>query len=184
MKLILLLFSLAWTGLLPDAPDRSVVVYVFMGEDCVISQNYSKLLGELHAEYASDRLNFVGLFPQPYSRPAKMQAFQDKYGFPFALELDAGQQWMKRFNVRVTPEVVVYLPDTGEVLYQGRIDNTYYSLGRRRQVTTTSELRDVLEAVRDGDYRAHPRTDAVGCYITPAGPAFEDVPMCDTTSQR
>lgn len=167
-----------------DGPQQPVVVYLFMGEDCLISQNYSKLLRELHADYAHDQLTFVGLFPQPYSSADKMRAFKIKYGLPFALQLDAGQRWMKRFNVRVTPEVVVYLPQSDEVLYQGRIDNTYYSLGRRRQVTTTSELQDVLEAIREGNYDAHPRTDAVGCFITPADPAFDDLPMCDTTSQR
>ncbi len=183
MGFLALIACLSW--LRPaEGPRQPVVVYLFMGEDCVISQNYSMLLRELHAEYAHEQLTFLGLFPQPYSSPEKMRAFKAKYELPFALQLDDGQQWMKRFNVRVTPEVVVYLPETGEVLYQGRIDNTYYSLGRRRQVTTSSELHDVLEAVRQGDYRSHPRTDAVGCFITPAGPAFEDVPMCDTTSQR
>ena len=43
-------------------PDR-ITVYVFLHDACLISQYYTVALRELHAEYATEDLHFVGLFP-------------------------------------------------------------------------------------------------------------------------
>ena len=163
------------------SPERgNIRVYLFLGEECVISQQYTLLIRRLHQEYADEKVQFWGLFPNPSSNEQKIKEFQSKYELKFELKHDALQQEMDRFGVRVTPEVVVYQTDKRQVLYQGRIDNTFFRVGKRRTITTTSELEDVLKALQNGEKIISVKTEAVGCYITPLDARLKKIPMCNT----
>lgn len=141
-------------------------VYVFLGENCVISQHYTLPLRELHAQYAAQGVDFVGLFPNGYSTEAGIAAFEAKYQLPFALQKDSAQAMTQRFGVKVTPEVVVYDVAHDTVRYQGRIDDQYARVGRRRLHPTTAELADALAALTQGQPVPVARQPAVGCFIT------------------
>ena len=65
----------------------------------------------------------------------------------------------------VTPEVVVYNESKQQILYKGRIDNTYARIGQKRRITTTSELKDVLEAIKNNQAVLVSHTQPVGCLI-------------------
>ncbi len=188
MKLSLLiltiLLALQGVGFAVDGssepkPER-FSVYIFLGEECIISQQYTLLLKRLHKEYGDERISFVGLFPNPSSSVDKMEMFEKKYGLGFELKLDVLQKNMDRFEVRVTPEVVVFNERKKEVIYQGRIDNMFYRVGKRRTVTTTSELEDVLVAIQEGKPVLPKRTEAIGCFITPLDVMMKNVKMCNT----
>ena len=71
----------------------------------------------------------------------------------------------KRFDAKVTPEVVVYDEDNEKVIYKGRIDNQFVRVGRRRQVLTSQELKDVLAALQNEESIEISSTDAIGCFI-------------------
>jgi hypothetical protein len=73
------------------------------------------------------------------------------------------KQTMK-FGVTITPEVVV-ADASGQVLYQGAIDNWFYELGRYRQFITEHYLTDALDAIAAGKPVPVTRTEAVGCLI-------------------
>ena len=57
----------------------------------------------------------------------------------------------------------------GQVLYRGRIDNVYASLGKRRPAATEHDLRKALDEILDGKPVSTPETKAIGCYIPPPG---------------
>lgn len=162
-------------------PD-SVTVYLFLGEECIISQYFTQQLNELHAEFSNEKLAFVGLFPNPSSKPKKITAFRQKYGLAFPLKLDPLQKKMDAFGVNVTPEAVVFNHATGEVAYQGRIDNTFFRVGKRRTVTTTSDLRDALQLLAEGKKINTPKTAAIGCVITALDGNLKNIPMCSDTN--
>lgn len=186
MKLMYLFCLLATWSFFPQlypVDGAQYRVYVFLSEECVISQSYALELRELHQEFEGAAFEFVGVFSNPASNPRKMAAFKEKYNFPFAFQHDQRQAVMDRFGVQFTPEVVVLDLSTEEVLYQGRIDNTFYRVGRRRRVTTTSELTDVLTALRSGESVPVCRTPTVGCIITPAGDWIKNAPMCQPEPQ-
>jgi len=144
----------------------SITVYYFLGEDCKICQYYTPTMNELYFEYNSSDLSFVGLFPNHFSSPDSIDAFKLKYAIPFPLKKEFFLTKTKLFGVTVTPEVVVYNETTEEILYQGRIDNSYYKLGRRRQVITSHELRDVLNCIDDGRVIDIPEEVPIGCLIS------------------
>ena len=160
-------------------PDH-FTVYVFLGEECIISQQYTLLLRQLHAAYADEQVNFIGLFPNPSSNEKKMEAFKEKYEIPFELKHDALQQKMDRFGIKVTPEVVVFSHAKEEAVYQGRIDNMFFRVGKRRTITTSSELEDVLKRIKNNELITAHRTQAVGCFITPLDANLKNIPMCNT----
>lgn len=165
-------------------PQRSIEVYVFMGEECIISQYYTLTLKQLWQTYAGESIHFQGFFPNPSSSPEKIKAFQDKYDLPFALTLDLQQEKMHRFGVKVTPEVVVFDKVEQQILYQGRIDNTYFRVGKRRAITTRTELEEVLQAVKANEKPAVENAPAVGCFITKLQLLSSDVPMCKPVSKQ
>lgn len=143
----------------------SITVYIFMREDCKICQNYSLKWQELHQDYSNDSIRFVGVFPNFSSKPKKIEAFKEKYQIPFDFVHDYFKTLTLRFGATVTPEVVVFNHNEGKVLYKGRTDNSYFRVGKRRTITTTSELKDALEAITNGQTVEVPETTAIGCFI-------------------
>jgi hypothetical protein len=78
--------------------------------------------------------------------------------------IDRRHELVRQLGATVTPEAAV-IGAHGELLYRGRIDDGYVSLGKRRFEATTHDLRDALEAVLAGKPVAAPRTATVGCAI-------------------
>ncbi|NJL77456.1 MAG: redoxin domain-containing protein [Saprospiraceae bacterium] len=143
----------------------SITVYVFLLEDCVISQNYTLTLKKLHEQYAPKGIEFLGVFPNRISKESTIEAFKQTYNLPFNMKYDYFQTLARRMNATVTPEVVVFNHTNQTPLYQGRIDNTYFRVGKRRQLTTTSELADALEEIIHQQPIAVKETPPIGCYI-------------------
>ena len=168
-RLLMLVALLCFTIHSEANPDESsqdgITVYIFLHDACVISQYYTLPLREIHEQYANDSIRFVGLFPNFSSKKEKIEAFKEKYKIPFELKTDYFHTKTKAFGATVTPEVVVYNESTKEILYQGRIDNSFFQVGKRRRVTTTSELKDVLEAISNNQPIPIAETEAIGCLI-------------------
>ena len=144
----------------------SITVYYFLGEDCKICQYYTPTMIDLYERYRSENLSFVGLFPNHFSSQDSIDVFKKKYDIPFALKKEFFLTKTTLFDVKITPEVVVYNESRKEILYKGRIDNSYYKLGRRRQVITSRELDDVLAMVVDGEQVDVPYAKPIGCFIS------------------
>jgi len=149
----------------PTSQKDQITVYIFLHEACIISQYYTLPLRQMHEEYACENLEFVGLFPNPTSTAAKVEAFGEKYRVPFSLETDHHHHLVEALGASVTPEVVVYNQTTSQILYKGRIDDAYARVGQRKRSSATSELRDVLTAIAQEQPINVPPTKAVGCYI-------------------
>lgn len=147
-----------------STPD-DITVYLFLHEACIISQYYTLPLRELHEKYANEHIQFIGLFPNFSSKPNKIQAFKETYKIPFELQTDYYHRKKDAFGATVTPEVVVYNESQRTTLYQGRIDDVYARVGKRKRMTSTSELKDVLEAIANANPISVSNTTAIGCFI-------------------
>ena len=141
-------------------------VYVFLGETCPVSRHYTLTLRKLHAEYAAEELAFIGVFPNALSTSTTIAAFKEKYMLPFSSIRDSAHTWVKCFGITVMPEVVV-VDSSNTAIYQGRIDNTFARVGKRRRVVTEHDLADVLNALRNKKPSTFRKTQAIGCFITP-----------------
>ncbi len=161
---IALCLQLSLTGF--TQPKDSITVYYFLGEDCKICQYYTPTMIDLYDTYQSENLNFVGLFPNHFSSPDSISVFKEKYGIPFTLKKEFFLTKTKEFDVKITPTVVVYNEYEKKVIYKGRIDDSYYKLGRRRQVITSRELEDVLDLIVNGKNVDVPSVEPIGCFIS------------------
>jgi peroxiredoxin len=144
---------------------NAFTVHVFLLEDCVISQNCTAALRQLHGEFSGGNIRFVGLFPNDFSKKRSIRRFGRKYCLPFPLRKDRRQALARRFGATVTPEAALVNDATGEVLYRGRIDDSYAALGQRRPAPTSHDLREALQALAEGRQPSVQRTVAVGCFI-------------------
>lgn len=169
MPTLLLLAFLLHEPAFPPTPRASeadsVTVYLFLLEECKITQAYTDRLGELYREFAGPGIGLIGLFPNPVSEDGAVAEFASKYALPFPCTREAAMSRAIDFGVSVTPEVVVYDETTGQVRYQGRIDNLFERVGKRRRVVSSHDLRDALLALREGREVARSRTTAVGCLL-------------------
>ncbi len=163
--LYLLLFFLPCSWSPAQAPADSLTLYLFLLEDCKITQAYTDRLQDMHDRYDPKGVRFVGLFSNPISTDSTVAAFTAKYGIPFPCSIDVRSEMARILGVTVTPEVVLYDERNHAILYQGRIDNLYERVGQRRQVVTSFELEAALHAVTHQQPVPIPRTQAVGCYL-------------------
>jgi len=143
----------------------SFTVYFFLLEDCMISQAYPDVMQDLFARFANDSIAFRGSFPNPLSRDSSVSAFLQKYEITFPCLIAGSYNLAVQFGVTVTPEVVIYNHSRAEKVYQGRIDNMFERVGKRRRVVTSHELRDALESIHAGLPVPIPRTEAIGCLL-------------------
>ena len=80
--------------------------------------------------------------------------------------IDTNQSISRRVGATVTPQAFVFARGQSLPVYQGRIDDTYATYGRKRQKATSRDLADALKAVVHGRPIANAKTDAVGCIIS------------------
>jgi peroxiredoxin len=165
LHLLFILFLSANASTAQQATTSNVTIYIFLLEDCIISQHYAPVLNELHQQYANDSTQFLGVFPNRFSQPESIAAFKETYKIKFDLKYDYYQTVAKQFSAIVTPEVIVYDERNQQVIYQGRIDNQFVRVGRRRQVKTKNELADVLHALENGIPVETASVPSVGCFI-------------------
>jgi thiol-disulfide isomerase/thioredoxin len=165
--LLISLFILLNVSIFPQKADstKPITVYVFLSETCPICQSYTLTLKELYKKYSEQNVNFIGVFPNSYSTQKEINEFKKKYSIPFELILDKDQTFTKHFNATITPEV--FIEDVNKtLLYSGRIDDSFYALGKRRTVVTSTELADALSQISLKQTITVSKTQAVGCIIS------------------
>jgi peroxiredoxin len=144
---------------------KAITVYVFLSESCPICQSYTLTLKNLYKKYNNKNISFIGVFPNYYSDADSITAFKKKYSIPFELIVDKDAAITKRLNATITPEVFVE-NEAHQLLYSGRIDDSFYALGKRRKIISSNDLENVLQQIVTFQKINIPPTQAVGCIIT------------------
>ncbi len=165
-KLLLLLtyLTITWSSFAQDYSD-SISVNFFLLDECRITQNMSGEIRYIFEHYNEAPFTFIGYFPNQSSKVEKLDAFMEYYNIPIPYQTDYHKEKAKYYEATIAPEVVVYDEKKQEILYKGRIDNSYDKVGSKRRVTTSRDLRLALEAILADQAIEQPRTQAIGCYI-------------------
>ena len=164
LKYFLTLIGVVFFSIFGHSQEKNIGVYYFLLEDCVICQSYTPLINELYETYKDD-YEFIGFFPNFRSKSHAIKNFAEKYGIQFELKTDYFQTQTDAYGIEITPEVVVVNQITDEVLYQGRIDDEFIEIGRRKSVVSNHDLKNALREIKNGKPVSIPRTEAVGCII-------------------
>lgn len=148
----------------PLAPDgKKATVLIFISRDCPIANAFVPEMNRLADDYAKD-FAFYLVHGDPDVTAADAKKHAEVFEIKATVLLDPAQRLAKLFKAKVTPEAFVIGRD-GATLYQGRINDLYAALTKRRPQPTTRDLRDALDAVIAGKPVTNPLTKAVGCSI-------------------
>ncbi len=137
-------------------------VYFFIQPDCPISNFYAPEIKRI----CSDQPVVCELvYVDPALTGQAVEEHAVRYGLGHLRHtVDRERELIRELAPKVTPEVVV-VDKNRTIRYRGRIDDRYPSIGKKRQVVTTHDLRDALAALAAGRPVAVTQTKAVGCSI-------------------
>jgi thiol-disulfide isomerase/thioredoxin len=143
---------------------EKLVVLTFIRTDCPISNRYAPLIQQLGERYAA-KVSFWLIFPDKTVSALAIRKYLREYGYNLSALRDPDHVWVKRTHVQVTPEAAVFNASR-ELIYHGRIDNFFATIGRVRPAATTHELEDSIQAALAGRLPAVKEAPGVGCYIS------------------
>lgn len=146
------------------AEQSAAIVFLFASVDCPISNRYAPAVQRLHGTFAPKSVSFWLVYPNPGDTPAAVREHLEAYNYPVHALLDPHHDLVKLTKVSVTPEAAVFNA-ARSLVYRGRIDNRYVSLGVERPAATQHDLADALTAVLAGTPVASRPAPAVGCFI-------------------
>lgn len=140
------------------------IVWIFILEDCPISNAYSPEFNRLFESYHSKGITFVLIHANPNISVEVAKKHRDDYQLKPTIIFDRDHKWVKYADANVTPEAVLF-DAKGKKLYQGRIDDRFPALGKRRSNPTKTDLRDAMDSFLENKPILNPLSKAIGCYI-------------------
>lgn len=143
------------------SPPQKVEVIYFLSSTCKICQGYALELRNLQKEFESRGVLFHAYFPGQLENDSTISSFLEKYQLNIKGSVDSTKHYL--WNATVTPEVFLWVNDT--LAYHGRIDDSYYGLGKKRYKTQKRELRENLINVLEGKGISATFVQPVGCII-------------------
>ncbi len=162
---IIVVFLISRQVLLCQAYSDSISVNLFLLDECRISQNISGEINYVHENYNKAPFHFMCYFPNKSSTVEKIEGFMKDYQIDIPYHTDYTKEQTRLYGASIAPEVVVYDEKNREVLYRGRIDNSFDKVGSRRRVITSRDLRDALTAILNNEKISEKETSAIGCFI-------------------
>lgn len=150
----------------PLPTGRLATVYLFAGPECPIARAYAPEIGRLWQADAERGIAWIMVFSEVDITRELVRNFQRDYTLPVPAVIDSTQEFSCLLGVVTIPSVVVLGCD-GAMLYRGRIDNRYKSLGVSYGPPTKRDLTDVVNAIVAGTPMTPTSTEAIGCIMPP-----------------
>ena len=129
-------------------------------------------MGRLREEFSARGVRTWFVYPNAEERPSDIQAHQNAFDPHGEALLDPAGSLVRLSGARVTPQVVVLIPDPRagwRPVYAGRIDDRYLRLGVERPFVTQHFGEDAVRAVLAGRSPAAPVGTPTGCAIMNPG---------------
>jgi peroxiredoxin/mono/diheme cytochrome c family protein len=149
---------------LADFKDKKAAVVVFLGAECPLSNLFLSVLADLHKEYDSKSVAFVGVNANSQDSLERVAVHARRHNVPFPIVKDAGNKVADLFGAQRTPEAFV-LNGAGEILYQGRIDDQFGIGYARPGKPARRDLAAALDEVLAGKPVSVAKTKVHGCRI-------------------
>lgn len=146
------------------AKEQDIVVLIFVGIDCPISNRYAPEVRKIHEQFTGREVSFWLVQPDADVSAKAMRKHLKEFSYPCEALRDPRHVLVRKAQATRVPECAVF-NRTGELVYHGRINNRYADYGRARPQATEHELRDAIEAALAGRLPAKASVPAVGCHI-------------------
>jgi len=143
--------------------DRATV-FIFVRDDCPVSNRYAPEIQRLQAKFEGQGFNFCLVYPDRELSAEGMRSHMDEYGYSCAALKDPSHALVRWASVSITPEVAVVLADK-TLIYRGRIDDQWVEFGRARPEPEHRDLEELLAMLAADELPEFRSTPAVGCYL-------------------
>lgn len=147
-----------------DLNQNKASVIVFFDIDCPICQKYTKLLKEVNQKYSAEGIKIYIVYPHTSIDRAAFKTFKTEYQFDLPIYFDAKRKLLHQLKGSVTPEVFL-LNNQAQTVYNGAIDNWFYSLGKSRAQATENYLLEAIEALLKGESVKNTFHEPIGCAL-------------------
>ncbi len=148
-----------------DPAVRGVVVYS-CATDCPIGNAMAPELSRLADESGANGIRWVAIYPDELITADKVAKHQREFALTMPAFPDPTLSLARAHGITATPEVVVYAPG-GQMVYRGRIDDSWDFIGTRRKSPTRRDLKEVLDQLQHGKVPKPRVTEPVGCLLPP-----------------
>lgn len=138
-------------------------VLVFLDTACPVATRYVPTLNDLHAEAEARGVALYGVLSSPDIAWQASADFVDDFGIAFPVILDSAGDLALRLGPRVMSESFA-ISTADRIVYRGRIDDRFATVGKLRTRITSHDLRAVIEALAGGSQPEPYATEAVGCF--------------------
>lgn len=137
----------------------------FVTNECPISNAYAHEIARICGDYKSKGISCELIYVDPTLTDAAARQHAADYGHgPYPRIVDRRHELVKATGVTTTPEVAVVNRE-GQVVYRGRIDDSFAALGQPRRAVRSADLRNALDEIVAAKPVTTPTTKALGCYI-------------------
>ena len=142
------------------------IVFLFTSTDCPISNRYAPEVRRIAATFGAQGVVFRLVYPNPAEAAPAIRQHMAAFAYAGAAQAlrDPDHALVKAAGATVTPEAAVFAGR--RLVYRGRIDDRYVSLGVERPAATQHDLEDALSATIARRPVKQATTSAVGCFIS------------------
>jgi thiol-disulfide isomerase/thioredoxin len=140
-----------------------ITVLFFIRTDCPVSNSYAPEIERISQAYAARGVRFELVFPDRALTSAQIAQYRRDYSLTVPAKADPDRIFAKRAQIRTTPEAAVFLD--GVLVYHGRIDNRFASLGKERHAVSDYSLEEALQSLLSGRKPAQAYQPAIGCAL-------------------
>ncbi len=144
--------------------EGGATVLIFVSMECPIANAYTPTLNQLHDDFPSPGVQWVGVCVDPDQSDAEILDHAREYKLKLNVAVDRQGSLARKLGATVTPEAFV-IDAQGKVRYHGRIDDQFAARGVRNANPDGHDLKDALAAVLAGDEVKTPYVKPVGCPI-------------------
>ena len=147
--------------LLAHAASTKAYCDIFVLKDCPIANQYTPEIKRLAGKYKNVQFRMV--FEDEDIQPKEVFDHLNEYGLKLPGVLDDHHRQAKQYGATISPTAVVTV--NSRIVYKGRIDDTYVSIGKRKSQAASHDLSAALDAVLAGKPVKTVTTQAVGCRL-------------------
>jgi hypothetical protein len=151
----------------PLESDHEIVVLLFVATDCPISNRYAPVIRQLAAEAPADRVALWLVYADADTTDEAAGQHREAFELPLRAVLDHSHRLVRLAGATTVPEAAVFVGRSGDrrLVYRGRIDDRFPTLGTIRTKPTRLDLKCVLDSILNGQVTVFPSQPAVGCPI-------------------
>ena len=139
------------------------VALVFLDTACPVAKRYIPVLNELYGSARSRGVALYGVLSNPDIGWREGADFVDRFDIEFPVLFDSAGDLAVRLEPRVMSESFV-ISTANRVVYRGRVDDRFASVGRLRTRVASYDLREVIGSIASGEQPEPYETEAVGCF--------------------